>query len=132
MASVVPPSSTDRVASSISKAEAHAAELQDMISLSAGSGRIAYKKALLIRLELQYSLSMLRLEHGAPPTAARMNERTIDLERALVRLSSHVSKARTLWGEKAYPQCAAELYAADALAGKIIPRLKREVKGEGS
>lgn len=128
MDSAVTLSSSDRVASSISKAEAYAAELQDMISLSAVSGRTAYKKALLIRLELQYSLSILRLEHGISSPAAWAHERTIDLERALVRLSSHASKARVLFGEKDYSGCASELYAADALAGKIIPRLKKEGK----
>jgi len=122
-------SNPDKIKPSIAKAEAYALELQDIISLSPGSWGPAYRKALLVRLELQYALSLLRLERGIRAQAPKTQERTIDLERALVRLSSHLSEALQLYGEKAYAKCASELYAADALDSKIIPRLRKEKKG---
>jgi hypothetical protein len=126
---VVAITNPDKIESSIAKAEAHAHELQDIISLSPGSWGPAYKKALLARLELQYALTLLKLERGTHAQAPKTRERTIDLERALVRLSSHMSKALQLYRQKVYGECASELYAADALDSKIIPKLRKEKKG---
>ncbi len=118
----------DSIESSIEKAGAHASALQDLLSLSPGSWSAAHKKALLVRLELQYSLTILKLGHETKIQAPQPQGRTIDLERGLVQLSSHISSALRLCKEGDYGGCASELYAADALVSKIIPKLKNEGK----
>jgi hypothetical protein len=45
-----------------------------------------------------------------------------------VQLSSLISGALRLFKEEDYDDCASELYAADALVSKIIPKLKKESK----
>lgn len=110
------------------KAEAHASALQDLLSLSPGSWGAAQKKAMLSRLELQYALALLRLSHEIPPPPPGTVARSIDLERGAVKLSSHISGALALYRGGRHGECASELYAADALVSKMVPRLKRESK----
>jgi hypothetical protein len=118
----------DSVESSIVKAGGHASALQVLLSLSPGSWIAAYKKALLVRLELQYALAILKLGHETKIKTPQTPGRTIDLERGLVQLSSHISDALRLCKEEDYDGCASELYAADALVSKVIPKLKKEDK----
>lgn len=119
----------NRLVNSLDRAEAHARELQDILSLSPSSLGLAFKKALLVRLEIQYSISFLRLGLGVRCQPAKSAEKTIDLGRAVVRLSSHISKAMELCNEGDYAGCTSELYAADAISAKIIPKLRKEQKG---
>jgi hypothetical protein len=125
----VPPiTEPDSIESSLGKAEAHASALQDIFSLSPGSWSAAHKKALLVRLELQYALTLLKLGHETKIHAKKPQGRTIDLERGIVRLSSHISGAIRSYKVGDYDGCASELYSADALVSKIIPKLSKESK----
>jgi hypothetical protein len=114
-----------KIGDSIRRAGDHISALQDILTLS-GSQQEAYKRALLSRLELQYALALLKIESPSRVIPPKIKERSIDLDRALARLSLHVAKALQLYNESDYAVCITELYAADALNGKIIPRLKKE------
>ena len=116
------------IENSISKAGEHIRTLQDIIALS-GNMRDAYKKALLSRLELQFALSLLKIEMGSNIGSHESRERTIDLDRALARLSLHAANALQLFRKNDREGCLRELYAADALISKIIPKLRKEKKG---
>ena len=70
----------------------------------------------------------MRLRHGAEIRAPQPQVRTIDLERGPVKLSAHISDALQLFKDRDYGGSASELYAADALVSKIIPKLSKEGK----
>jgi hypothetical protein len=62
----------------------------------------------------------------APPPKAQ--KKAVDLERDTVKLSSQLSEALELIRSVDYEGSASWLYSADALLGKIIPKLKKEGK----
>jgi len=81
-----------------------------------------------VRLELQYALALLKLGNVAEIRAPKSKGGAVDLERGPVKLSLHISNALKLCREGDFSGCASELYAADALISKVIPRLKKESK----
>jgi hypothetical protein len=82
----------------------------------------------LTRLELQYALAQLKLEKKVSKPPLKAQRKAVDLERGTVKLSSHMAGALKLYRSGDNLGCASELYAADALLSKIVPKLKKEGK----
>jgi len=83
-----------------------------------------YKKALLCRLEVQYSLALLR--HQAKVEAKRTKSCRIDLERLPLLITEQLSKSAASLQDGDMDTALEELQAADSLIGRFISSLRNK------
>ncbi|MGA2572574.1 MAG: hypothetical protein ABSF36_00035 [Candidatus Methanomethylicaceae archaeon] len=82
-----------------------------------------YKKALLCRLEVQYTLALLR--HQAKVEAKRTKSCRIDLERLPLLITEQLSKSAASL-QDGDMDTLEELQAADSLIGRFISSLRNK------
>jgi hypothetical protein len=102
--------------------------VMDAESLGIGQSAI-YKKALLIKLEVQYSLALLRSQ--ARVEVKRMKSCRIDAERLPLLITQHLSKSVDSLRDGEMDTALEELQVADSLLGKFISSLRSKKKKSG-
>lgn len=112
-----------KVMESLSKAAGHASKASDTLSLG-GLPSDIYKRMLLCRLEVQYSLAALQLGKPAQPRAMPQRGK-IALEPGIIKVAQGISDASRSIRAGERDEAVRLLIATDSHLAKLIMHLRR-------
>jgi hypothetical protein len=95
------------------------------IASSIKGGRDAYKSVLLCRLEVQYSLYMLRSNFQLETPPPKLKRAKISADLLFEQICGFLSRCEIFMKEGKVDEAFAELLSADLLLGRAIPIIRK-------